>query len=248
MPAWWEEAFDRRYLDFYGNLLPLRPAEDDAAFIDRALALSPGSAILDLGCGFGRHAVPLARRGYRLTGVDLSETMLAEARGLAQRAGVDVDWQRRDMRDLAGLGPFDACLCLYTVLGYFDDAENERVVRGVHAVLRPGGRLLLDVTNPLALIRGWPGTVWRETSLGVARETSALDPLTSRLEATHTLFRRDGRREELPPTDVRLYAPHEVRRLLAAAGFEVEQLHGALRDKPFRWNKSPQQVWVAHRI
>jgi 2-polyprenyl-3-methyl-5-hydroxy-6-metoxy-1,4-benzoquinol methylase len=225
----------------------VREAAADAAFLDRALALRAGARILDLGCGFGRHSVPLATRGYRVTGIDFSEPMLTLARRLAERAGAKVDWQRRDMRDLRGLGPFDACVCLYTVLGYFEDEENARVVRGVHDVLRPGGRLVLDLTNPLALMPHWPGLSWRENASGIVRETSEYDPLTARLTSRRTIFGKDGRSRELPATVVRMYAPNETARLLEDAGFEVEQVYGALRDKPFRWNRSPQQVWVAGR-
>ena len=247
MASWWQELFDDRYLRFYHGLLPLREATADAGFVDRALALRPGSRILDLGCGFGRHAVPLARLGHRVTGVELSGRMLEHARELAAAAAVEVDWQQRDMRDLDGLGPFDACLCLYTVLGYFDDATNHAVVRSVHDLLRPRGRSLLDLTNPLALLPHWPSRNRRETPFGLAVERSTYDPLTGRLTTQRVLQARGGNREELPVTVVRMYAPHETRGMLEAAGFEIEQVYGGLRDRPFRWNRSTQQVWVGRR-
>lgn len=247
MPAWYEELFDDRYLAFYEGLLPVRPADADAEFVDRALALRPSSRILDLGCGFGRHSVPLAGRGYKVTGVDLSQVMLDHASRLARERGVEVELLRRDMRDLAGLGSFDACACLYTVIGYFDDDENERVIRGVRDVLVPGGRFLLDLTNPIPMMRQWPGTTWREMPSGVTRESSTYDPMTGRLSARKTIFRTDGRQEEIPGSVVRMYAPHETARMLRASGFEIEQVYGGLRDKPFRWKRSMQQVWVARR-
>jgi predicted RNA methylase len=61
------DMFDERYLEFYEGLLDLSLAEDDVSFVDRALALVAGASVLDLGCGFGRHALGLARRGYRVT-------------------------------------------------------------------------------------------------------------------------------------------------------------------------------------
>jgi 2-polyprenyl-3-methyl-5-hydroxy-6-metoxy-1,4-benzoquinol methylase len=245
--AWWEDIFDERYLEFYDGLLPLREATADAAFIDRALALRPGSHVLDLGCGFGRHTVPLARRGHHVTGLDLSAVMLEHARTLAASAGVEVEWLQRDMRNLTGLGPFDACVCLYTVLGYFTDEEHERIVRDVHALLRPRGRFLLDLTNPLALLPHWPGTSRRETSAGVSTEASVYDAMTARLTTRRVLRTPDGKRRELPTTVVRMYAPHETKRMLESAGFEIEQVYGAVRDKPFTPNRSAQQVWVARR-
>jgi SAM-dependent methyltransferase len=244
---WYERLFDERYLAFYDEVLSRGMAVADADFAEAALALRPSSRILDLGCGVGRHAVPLARLGHRVTGIDLSETMLALARALAVEQKVEVDFARRDMRELAGLGPFDACVCLYTVLGYFDDANNAQVLHSVAKILVDGGKLLLDVSNPLALMPSWPGQSWRESRCGIAREISRYDPRTARLTAQRSLFGRDGARHDLPPSDVRMYAPHEVAALLVAAGFEVEQLHGDLRGQPFDWKRSVKQVWVARR-
>lgn len=247
MTEWYETLFDERYLEFYEGLFAPATAEADADFVDRALALERGGRILDLGCGFGRHAVPLAARGYRLTGVDLSQTLLEHAARLAGDRGVELELIRRDMRDLEGLGPFEACVSLYTVLGYFDDRDNESVVRGVHDVLVPGGRFLLDLTNPLAMMKAWPTTSWRETRKNITRETSSYDPMTARLKAERTIFHSDGRREHLPASFVRMYAPHEVSGILQKAGFAVEGVHGALSDRPFRWKRSLRQVWIASK-
>jgi SAM-dependent methyltransferase len=242
---WYETLFDERYLAFYEGQLAMAASEVEAEFIDRALALAGGARILDLGCGFGRHAVPLAARGYRLTGIDLSGPMLERAAALARQRGVALELVRRDMRDLAGLGPFDACVCLYTVIGYFDDGDNERVLRGIRDIVIPGGKFLLDLTNPLAMTGGWPMTAWRETSIGITREISRYDPMTARLEAERTIFHPDGRREQLPASTVRMYAPHEVAGMLKRAGFVTERVYGALSDKPFRWKRSTRQVWIS---
>lgn len=247
MAEWYEELFDDRYLAFYEGLVAVAPADIEAEFIDQALALEPGSRVLDLGCGFGRHAVALARLGHRVTGVDLSARLLEHADALARELALDVTWVRRDMRELDGLGPFDACVCLYTVLGYFNDAGNARVLSGVRDVLAPGGRLVLDLSNPLAVLGGAVGRLWRETPAGVARESARYEPVEGRLVSERTLFRSDGTRVELPVSSVRLYAPSEIARLLDAAGFDMEQLHGALRDEAFDWAHSIKQVWVARR-
>jgi len=246
---WYEELFDDRYFAFFDELAQgTVTAEEDAAFIERALALPQGARVLELGCGFGRHAVPLAARGFQVTGVDLSEHMLARAASLAQSRGVGLALHRRDMRDLHDLGPFEACTCLYTVLGYFEGDEGDRnTLQGVHDQLVPGGRLLLDLSNPLALMRRWPGDSWKETSNGIRRARMRYDALSAKLVTEHWIYHPDGKREELPTSAVRMYAPHEVRSMLCDAGFDTEQLYGELRDRPFRWNRSGRQVWVATR-
>lgn len=247
MKAWYEMTFDEHYLAFYEELLDRNVAADDAEFVERALALPAASSVLDLGCGFGRHAISLALHGHSVTGLDLSPSMLAIARDLARSSDADVEWLLRDMRDLSGLGPFYACICLYTVFGYFDDDANAAVLRGVHQALGPGGLFMLDVSNPLALARGWPARLWRESASGLRLESARYDGLTGRVQSRRTLIRPNGERVELPETDVRLYAPYELSRLLQEAGFDCEQVYGGLRDEPLQWDRSPRQVWVARR-
>jgi SAM-dependent methyltransferase len=247
MAEWYAELFDERYLAFHEELLDPALAEADVEFVDRALALADSSRVLDLGCGFGRHAVGLARRGPHVTGLDLSEPMLELATEKAAAAEVQVEWLRRDMRNLAGLGPFDACICLYTAFGFFDDLDNQHVLEGVHACLRPGGSFMLDLSNPLALMRRWPQRAWRESQSGVRLESAEYDALTGRVRSQRSLFRPDGTRLDLPDTSVRVYPPHELANLLCETGFEIEQVYGDLGDRPFEWNRSIRQVWVGRR-
>lgn len=248
-PQWYERLFDEGYLLLFENVLrAFSDADRDAAFVDRALALPPQAQVLDLGCGFGRHAIALAQRGYRVTGVDLSPQLLRIGEETARSVGAQIQWMRRDMRELDGLGPFDACVCLYTVFGYFDDEVNAQVIRGIHDVLAPGARLMLDVFNPLALLPRVNDNVWRETPHGVVREVRQYDALTGQLSTDRTLFGSNGTRFDFPTSRVRMYAPYEVGKLLRGAGFEIDQLYGGLEDRPLQWNASSTQVFVAHRL
>jgi SAM-dependent methyltransferase len=211
---WYESLFDERYLTFYEELFDTSVAARDVAFAEQALATSPGARWLELGCGFGRHAVEIARRGYEVVGLDRSTSMLRLGARLADEAGVTVRWEPRDLRDTSGLGPFDVCTCLYTAWGYFDDRENEAALRAVREALRQGGLLMLDVTNPIPLLARWPTEIWKEISTGVRRETSRYDAMTARVTTERVLFLAQGGRLELPASVVRMYAPHEVRAVL----------------------------------
>jgi SAM-dependent methyltransferase len=247
MSEWYEELFDDRYLIYYEDALLGGASAAEIDFIERALALPAESSLLDLGCGFGRHSIPLAMRGYRVTGVDLSDSQLGAARTIAARLGAEIEWVRRDLRDLGGLGPFDACICLYTVFGYFGDEENARVLSSVRDLLRPEGLLLLDVDNPLSLVPRLPEERWSETARGARHERHEYDPLGARLVSSRTLITGGGSHMTLPRSSVRLYFPHEMVRLLGEAGFMVEQVHGGIGGTPLDWRRSVMQSWVGRR-
>lgn len=247
MTEWYESLFDERYPAFYDVLDRHPAATQDVAFLERALDLEPGMAVLDLGCGQGRHAVPLAARGYQVTGLDLSETMLARAKRLADEMDTSATWLHRRMEELDDLGPFDAVLCLYTVLGYYGDVGDLAVLGKVRDVLRPGACLALDLSNfPLTICQS-PGERWQETTAGVTREAHRYDPLTGFLHSERTLYRREGGVLRLPDSAVRAYPPHEVLRMLRAAGLEPELLFGAYDDVGYEWRHSTHQLHVARR-
>ena len=110
-PNDWVEFFDGHAPEYESNEFT-HDAVAEVDFLIAELGLAPGAAVLDVGCGTGRHAVELARRGYAVTGLDLSSAMLSEVRVRAAGAGVAVRWVQADaaMFDLAE--GFDASICL----------------------------------------------------------------------------------------------------------------------------------------
>jgi len=241
---WYEELFDERYLTFYPVLRQEPVSPDEARFVAHALGLKEGDAVLDLGCGTGRHSVALAQQGMRVTGLDLSETLLAQARSSAAEAGVEVTWLQRDMRDLEDLGPFDACASLYTAFGFFGDDEDQEVLYQVAAALAPGGRFLLDLTNFLGYLIDLPHEAWTEDEQAVCRERNEYEAHSGALVTHRTAFFKEGGRLDLPPSWVRAYLPHEILRMLRCAGLHVEQTLGALDEVGFSWESSPNQVYI----
>jgi len=151
-PDWFEGFFDAEYLRFAVDRFP---AEETAAEVDllvAALELDPAARVLDLACGHGRHSVELARRGFAVTGADLSAPSLELAAARAAEAGVEVRFERADMRRIAYEAEFDAVINMFTAFGYFDDAENRAVVERVAAALAPGGAFLIEIVNPVEAV------------------------------------------------------------------------------------------------
>jgi len=119
-------------------------------FVARQAPRPTYRTLLDVCCGEGRHAIPLAERGYDVTGLDRDSVALSAARERAAVLSVAARFIEGDMRGLAAsvVGPFDACVCLWQSFGYFDSATNEDILLQMSDLLRPGGRLILDIYHP----------------------------------------------------------------------------------------------------
>ena len=219
------------------------PAERTAAEVNGVvglLGLTPGARLLDLCCGHGRHAVPLAQLGYRVTGLDLSRTLLARAAAASWEQGQRVGLVEADMRRLPFAdGSFDAVLNLFNAFGYLEDeAQDELVLAEVARVLVPGGRFLQELANREALVRGWHDSevASHDDGLLVLQER-ALDLRTSRDLVRYTLVDTDGRRATREAS-IRLYTLTELEAMLGRAGLALLAVYGDLDGGPLELDSS----------
>lgn len=215
----------------FGNIYPEIYALDHLTKgqvdgVERMLGLEPNARILDACCGYGRHALELARRGYRhVVGVDISRPLLARARRTAGAEGLRVTFRQADARRLPFRRRFDAALNMFTSFGYFaDEAEDQAVLRAVARALRPGGRLLMDLLNREWLVRHFQPRYRDETAVGIVENHLTFDLETGRLRNVRH-FRKDGRRRALT-VEFRVYTLAELVRMLRAAGLEFERAYG----------------------
>jgi SAM-dependent methyltransferase len=192
----------------------------------------PGAA-LDLCCGPGRHAVELAKRGWRVTGVDRTEAYLAQAGARAEAANVAVEWVVGDMRTFVRPAAFDLVVSLYTSFGYFDDeADNLHVLDNMRACLKPGGSLVMELAG-----KEWLAGVFRETDAQTAPDGSVLVQ-RRRVEgawermANDWILIRDGHARTFSFTHT-LYSGVELRDRLVAAGFVDVRILGSLEGAPY---------------
>ena len=202
------------------------PGEAVADLAWRLLELRPGMSVLDLACGHGELANHLAARGCRVTGLDSSAVFLDRARADAAAAGVSVDYVAGDMRQLPWTGRFDRVVNWSTAFGYFDDATNRAVLAGIAGVLRPGGRLAMDLDNLTSFLASYtPSRVVAAQENGdMLVDRYHLDALTGRFEADRTVI-RSGRARRVNFVK-RLFGFPELRDWLLAAGFTAVTGYG----------------------
>jgi ubiquinone/menaquinone biosynthesis C-methylase UbiE len=229
----WDAFFSDFYLRVHAGVEPRDEARDQALAAARLSGCPPGGDLLDVACGFGRHAVPLARAGFRVTGVDRSTPLLDEARRRAE----DQEWPRlvgADYRELPFAdASFDAALNLYTSLGYLGDEEDTNVLAEIARVLRPGGRLVIETIHRDLLVRTFAESGWELLGEGrLLLEQRTFDPVGGVVQTTQTLIDKDGHRESRPFA-TRVYTATELVAMLRAAGFAKATCHGDLHGAPF---------------
>jgi SAM-dependent methyltransferase len=219
---WYDGFFETSdWLETVAGAIPQERTVHETDFLVEKLGLEPPARILDLACGHGRIALELARRGYRVTGLDLSAASLERARRAAEEEGLGVDWVEADMREIPAGAELDGIVNVFTAFGYFDEEEeNQRVLDGVARALRPGGRFLIDTLNLLGLAGRWRARLWDDHDGTLLLQEHRYDVLRGRNEARWTFLRPDGSRGVLEHS-LRTYAPHELAAMLERAGLRV---------------------------
>ena len=241
---WFETFFQGVAVEFWIRAIPHTVTVQEADYLERALELTPGAKLLDIPCGHGRHAIELAKRGYRVTGIDLSEDALDRAR----ESATEVDWKHGDMRELARLdlpAEFDAAYCFGNSFGYLDAAGISAFLSGITRVLKPGGRIAIDtgVTAesilPTLLAKRWHqfGDIIMLSETNYVAEES-------RLDIGYTFIHKGS--VETRPSSSYIFTAAELKRMLDRAGFEEIAMNGGLSGEPYRLG-TPRLVITARR-
>jgi SAM-dependent methyltransferase len=197
------------------------------------LDLEKSAQILDFCCGPGRHAIALAGLGHRVTGVDRTVPYLEIGKEKARAAGVDVVFERADVRDFRRVAEFDAAISLFTSFGYFEDPrDDQKVLANVHASLKPGGKLLMDMSGKEIIARAFHPLGWEEPEPGVLvlQERKVRDGWEG-IENRWIII-RDGERVE-KRFSIRLYSGIELKAMMLSAGFAHVDLYGTLEGAPY---------------
>ncbi len=209
------------------------PAEIDG--ILNLMNLAPGTTILDLCCGPGRHALELARRGFQVTGVDRTAAYLEQARLQAQEERLSIQFIEADMRYFVSSGAFDAALLMFTSFGYFQDpAENRQVLVNVCDSLREGGRVILDLMGKEILARIFKERDWVEVAGDIYLEERKISRDWSRVE-NRWIALRGTERSEFTVAHW-LYSAAELTALLKESGFKSVDIYGSIEGDPYDHN------------
>ncbi len=242
-----------RYSNYYDYLYAEKDYAAECDFVETIFdkyADNPVKSILDLGCGTGGHAVLLAHRGYRLTGVDLSESMLSIAQEKARDLNLSIDYHLQDINQLRLERSFDAVISMFAVMGYqIHNRKLEQTIQSVHQNLNPGGLFIFDGWFGPAVLSERPveRTKIIETDTGriIRHARPEIDIVNHVVKVFYKVLHLQGDAliDEIDEVhEMRFFFHQEIKYILENSGFALMRLSPFMElDRPITvhdWNMS----------
>lgn len=229
MKQWYEELFTN-YAKKYDEESFTKGTIGECEFIEQEINFSKTIKILDIGCGTGRHTIELTKRGYKVTGVDLSESQLNRAKELAQKENLEIDFQIQDARNLTFTNEFDLAIMLCE--GSFPlmetDEMNFEILKNAAKSLKEKGKFIFTTLNGLfPLFHSVKDFLKKNSEEGNATYTNnTFDLMTFRDHNITTVEDDFGNKKELNCNE-RYYVPSEITWLLKSLNFKTINIFGA---------------------
>ena len=241
---WYKNSFGKDYLKIYAHR-DENEAREQVDFLEDVLTPEAGESILDLGCGTGRHSIELAKRGYRVVGLDLSAYFLSIARRSSLKDGVHVHFLRGDMRYLPFCDRFDVICNFFTSFGYFmRDADNLKVLKTIYDALKPRGRFLIDYINKTETIRRLTAKDQKEyDDVKIVQERS-FDPINQRINKKIVITHNEHRKVYYE--SIRAYSPLEIEDMIQSVGLSLTEKFGTYTRCNYR-DDSPRLIIIGRK-
>jgi SAM-dependent methyltransferase len=209
-------------------------AVEEVSKIIKLLNIQPGSSILDLCCGIGRHSLELARRGHKVTGVDRTKGYLDKARKQAKEEGLNIEFIQEDMRLFSRPDAFNTAISMFTSFSYFEDPQEDKcVVKNVFESLRNGGRFIIQMHGKETLAKIFTERDWdehKDNGVIVLRERK-VSKNWSWMQNRWIMLKGSERIEH--ELSHRLYAGSEIADLLHDCCFNRVDVYGDLEGNPY---------------
>jgi SAM-dependent methyltransferase len=236
MSDWWQDFFDADYIRLWG---PSEASGSAAAQVEglwTLLGLERGSRVLDAPCGYGRLSRPLAERGAIVLGVDQSRALIEHAeRERGPLVSSQLRYRQHDLREPLDEDGFDCAINMFTSLGYGTEEDDLRILRTLHAAVRPGGLLFVETNHrdlmATFLARGVPPSQ-RLPDGTLVVEDPHFDPISGRMETCWYWSGPAGQGSK--PASLRVYTVTELVQLVRRAGFRFRSAHRGCSTEPFR--------------
>lgn len=257
---WWKNAFgngEYPLSDIFLSPNWVKRTQTEQDYLINKLKLKKGTKILDVCCGVGRHSIPLARKGFHVTGVDISKKYLDQAREQALRESLDnIQFIESDARSIDFKGEYDLALNMFSSLGYFTDPKDDhKVIEGIYKSLKPGGLAVLEIYNSERLLAvlgefkkyDWLTSQWaevKENGLTVLGDFMYLEDEKA-FQNKFVFLKGDSRKEMI--TFNRLFTKKDLTDMFESVGFQIKNVFGNMDGSRYKAKTSPNLVIIAQK-
>ena len=241
---WFENFFHGVTLDLWRKAIPPEQTNAESQFLIDHLNCRAGAHVLDVPCGNGRLSFELAKRGLRVTGVDISEEFIEEARSIHRRSldpsadadGTDLvpfEFILRDMRDLEGEGIYDGAYCFGNSFAFLEYEDMEKFLQGVARAVKPGARFLISTGMAAeSVLRDFEEQSCHEVGDLAVTIKERYNTADSCIDSEY-IFEQNGKTETRVAREW-IYTVAEMRRMLERAGFRIIDLYGSVKGEPYQ--------------
>lgn len=249
---WYRIFFNKYYFLIYSQIGIFSPIQTnrEIKFIINSLNLPKGSKILDIPCGQGRHSIELARKRYKITGVDLSKHLLNLAKKSAKKEKVDLYLINKDIRKISFNNEFDAAINWFSSFGYFrKEDENLKVLKNINKSLKPSGKFLLDLLNSdwfFKKISKSPKKIWWKAGGNyILLEDCSSDK--NKIMANRWIIIDPSGKIKHTYTFMKLYNLSKIKQYLKRTGFKILKVYGDYQGNKFT-SSSPRMIILTQKI
>jgi len=237
----YKDVFDPQdYMYFFGKVLTEERTKSEIQFLVEELGLTKSMSILDLGCGFGRHSIKLAKLGHHVTGIDRMDGFINAGKKRADYEGVRINFIKKDMRHVEFNEEFERALLLFTAFGYFSDDENLEVLKNISKALVPGGLFCFDIFNRDAFLKDFMPYYVQEVRQDLLIDRNTFNPKTGRLIDDRIIIRKGIRKDV--SFSIRLYDYNEIEKLVEHGGMKIHEIYGDWDKSPFTMDSKEMKI------
>jgi 2-polyprenyl-3-methyl-5-hydroxy-6-metoxy-1,4-benzoquinol methylase len=239
--------FDGHYKDIWRSIIPAELTVKEVDFMLQYFKLDAGSKVLDMMCGYGRHAIALAQKGIAVTAVDNLDEYIAEIKKIAAKENLPIKAVKEDVTSYNPDDEYDLALCMGNSLNFFTADEAHRLLTNIYSHLKPGGHLLINTWSLAEIaIKSFVAKAWTEVGdLKFLTDSKYLFHPT-RIEFDSTILSPDGSMEKKKAVDY-IFSVAEMEAMLNKAGFNLKEIYSIPGRKKFTLGE-PRAYIVAEKV
>ena len=228
-----DNFFDGHYKDIWKAFIPEVLTEKEIDFMIPYFKLGEGSKVLDIMCGYGRHALALGRKGIEVTAIDNLKDYTDEIEAVAKRENLPVKSVQLGILEYRGGGEYDLAICMGNSLQFFDKEDVASILISIHSSLKSGGHLLINSWSIAEIaIKSFKESISNQVGDLKFEVESRFLFSPARIEVKSTITSPDGSTEKKDSVDY-IYSINEMEEMLNHAGFKLKEVYSVPGKKKF---------------